>query len=77
MPTAPRSTVVGNRLQALAISRAQVDVQGRPALDALSARSRRSLNRAILALSVLAKRKPMLLFRLVGLFRLRMAERQF
>jgi hypothetical protein len=36
-----------------------------------------SLNRAALALSVLAKRKPILLFRLSRLFLLRFAERRF
>ena len=36
-----------------------------------------SVDATILPLSVLAKRKPMLLFRLVGVFLLRFAERRF
>ena len=36
-----------------------------------------SVNAASLAVSVLATRKPLLLFRLVGLFLLRFAERRF
>jgi hypothetical protein len=35
------------------------------------------LNAAILPVSVLAKRKPLLLFRFVGLFLFRFAERRF
>jgi hypothetical protein len=35
------------------------------------------VNAATLAVSVLAKRKPMLLFRLVAVFLLRVAERRF
>jgi hypothetical protein len=47
------------------------------ALDALSATLPASVNARTLAVSVLAKRKPLLLFRLVGLFLLRFAERRF
>jgi len=36
-----------------------------------------SVNAVTLAVSVLAKRNPLLLFRLVGLFLLRFAERRF